>query len=146
ITYDGVVKLVDFGIARAIGRTTETRTGVVKGKMRYMAPEQAAGAVVDHRADVYAAGVMLWEAATGTSMWEGMDDIAVLTSLIRGESQPAPRLIRPELPEAIDRICERALAPKREERYGSALEFQNDLEDLLASMQGVPSNRAIGRL
>src|SRR5207249_8154769 len=71
VTYDGEVKIVDFGIAKALD-SGETRAGVVKGKAAYMAPEQAQGHRVDRRADIYSAGVMLWEAVTGQRMWPGL--------------------------------------------------------------------------
>ena len=65
VTYEGQVKVVDFGIARAVGRSAETRQGIIKGKVRYMAPEQAIGHNVDRRADVFAIGIILWEVASG---------------------------------------------------------------------------------
>src|SRR4029434_2518359 len=108
-TYEGVVKVVDFGIAKATGRTTETRTGVVKGKTTYMPPEQALGLDVDRRADVFSVGVMLWEAATGQRMWKGMEDVVILARLINGEIPTSPREVNPDVPEAIDAICRRAL-------------------------------------
>ena len=71
VTYDGAVKVVDFGIAKARDALTHTKVGIIKGKIAYMAPEQARGETVDRRADVFAVGVMLWEAVTGTRPWKG---------------------------------------------------------------------------
>ena len=132
VTYEGQVKVVDFGIAKAAGRASETRQGVVKGKVRYMAPEQAIGHDVDARADVFGAGVILWEIAVGRRMWKDKDDLQIVQDLVSGNLPPSPREIDPSLPEAIDRICRKALAPKKEERYSSAEEFRSELEQFLA--------------
>src|SRR6185437_8026107 len=90
ITYDGQVKVVDFGIAKALNSSAETRTGVLKGKVAYMAPEQARGERCDRRADVFSVGVMLWEAATGRRLWKGVPDITILQRLLAGDI-PRPR-------------------------------------------------------
>jgi serine/threonine-protein kinase len=110
ITYDGQVKVVDFGIAKAVGRAAETKHGIVKGKVRYMSPEQAMGNEVDARADTFAAGILLWEAATRRSLWGNLEDPAILQSLILGDYPASPRALDPEVPEEIDRICVKALA------------------------------------
>ena len=146
VTYEGVVKILDFGIAKATGRTTETRTGVVKGKTSYMPPEQALGLEVDRRADVFSVGVMLWEAATGQRMWKGMEDVVILARLINGEVPTSPREINPNVPEAIDAICRRALCPEPNGRLATALEFQNELEAYLQSSGHKATNRELGRL
>ncbi|HEY8076299.1 MAG TPA: serine/threonine-protein kinase, partial [Labilithrix sp.] len=119
VTYDGQVKVVDFGIAKAVGRSSETRQGVVKGKVRYMAPEQAIGQEVDRRADIFAAGVILWEAATGRRMWKDMDDLNIVQALVGGEAPTSPRAFDPNVPEAIDRMCCRALARTAWDRYAT---------------------------
>jgi eukaryotic-like serine/threonine-protein kinase len=132
VTYEGQVKVVDFGIAKAAGRASETRAGVVKGKIRYMAPEQATMGTVDRRADVFSVGVMLWEVAAGRRMWPNMDDMQIAHHLI-GETFPtSPREVNPNVSEALDRICRKALAAKRDERYESAEAFRADLEEYLA--------------
>jgi len=146
VTYDGIVKIVDFGIAKAAGRTTETRTGVVKGKMTYMPPEQALGLEVDRRADLFSAGVMLWEAVTGERMWKGLDDVVILGRLINGDIPVSPRDVHPDVPEALDRLCRKALAPDPAHRFESALEFQNELESFLETFPHQPTNRELGRL
>jgi serine/threonine-protein kinase len=132
VTYEGQVKVVDFGIAKAVGRASETRQGVVKGKVRYMAPEQAIGQDVDRRADIFGAGVILWEIAVGRRMWKDMDDLRIVQDLVGGNLPPSPREADPTVPEPLDRICRRALAPKRDDRYTSAEEFRSDLETFLA--------------
>ena len=146
VTYDGQVKVVDFGIAKAAGRgTAETRAGVIKGKVAYMSPEQAMCATLDARADLFAVGVMLWEAATGRRMWKGAEDLQILHRLISGEVPISPRAIVPEVPEELDRICQRALAIRREDRYPSAAAMQLELEAYVQSNGGRPTPRDIGK-
>jgi serine/threonine-protein kinase len=131
VTYDGQVKVVDFGIAKAVGRAAETKQGIVKGKVRYMSPEQAMGQPVDRRSDIFAAGILLWEAATGQHLWSQMDDVAILCSLIEGDYRASPRTIVPEVPEELDRICRKALAREPNDRYATAAHFRADLEAFL---------------
>jgi serine/threonine protein kinase len=136
VTYDGQVKVVDFGIAKAARRSTETtKTGVIKGKVAYMAPEQARGEDVDRRADVFAVGVMLWDIATGKRLWQGLDDLVVYHRLIAGDFPRSPLTQSAsspiDVPPEIDAICRRALAPNAEDRYASAAEMQADLEAFL---------------
>ena len=131
ITFDGTAKIVDFGIAKALDSSIETRTGVLKGKPAYMAPEQIAGDV-DPRADVFSAGVMIWEAVAGQRMWAKKGDVEVLASMLKGEV-PNIREYVPDVPDALATIVERALAKDRDERFQSAAELQEALEDYLAS-------------
>jgi eukaryotic-like serine/threonine-protein kinase len=133
VSYEGQVKVVDFGIAKAQGRMVETNTGVVKGKLAYMAPEQAATCPVDRRADLFSVGVMLWEAATGVRMWKGLTEIPLLRKLVAGEIPASPNEAGHDVPPAIDAICRRALAVDPEARYATALEFRNELEAVLES-------------
>jgi serine/threonine-protein kinase len=131
VTYDGVVKVVDFGIAKAMGRSTETKHGVVKGKVRYMSPEQALSGEVDRRTDIFAAGVILWNAATGLRFWGELDDLAVVSALVSGSFPTSPRTVDPSVPEAIDTICKRALAFRPEDRFVTASEMRAKLEAFL---------------
>ena len=132
VTYEGQVKVVDFGIAKAVGRASETRQGVVKGKVRYMAPEQAIGQKVDRRADLFSVGIMLWEAATGRRLWKDMDDLNIVQALVSGAMKISPREVNPDVPEEIDRICRKALAYSVADRYDSAEEFRLELEQYVA--------------
>ncbi len=144
VTYEGQTKVVDFGIAKAANRAAETRQGVVKGKVRYMAPEQAIGQRVDRRADVFSVGVMLWEAATGKRLWQGMDDLNIVQVLVAGQIKASPRSVVPTVPEAIDAMCRKALATDPAERYATAEEFRLDLEQYLAETgQLVPARRKL---
>jgi serine/threonine-protein kinase len=132
VTYDGVVKVVDFGIAKAAGRLTETMHGVVKGKVRYMSPEQAACRDVDRRTDVFAAGVMLWNLATGTKFWGERTDAEVAQALFKGTYEASPRALFPDVPVEIDAICKKALSHRREDRYETAAAMRADIEAFLA--------------
>jgi serine/threonine-protein kinase len=132
VTFDGTVKVLDFGLAKPLFGTREhTRTGVIKGKIRYMAPEQILGdKQIDRRADVYAAGVMLWEAITGRRMWKGVAEGRVMASVMAGKI-PSPREFWPECPPELERTCLRALSLKKEQRHASAAELQSELEQYL---------------
>jgi serine/threonine protein kinase len=145
VTYDGQTKLVDFGIAKAVGARSETRAGVLKGKVAYMAPEQARGDQVDRRADLFAVGTVLWECIAGRRMWRGVPDLTIVHHLLNGEI-PSLAEAAPDAPADVIAVVERALAPDRERRYQTALEMQEALERCLAAHGGAPGNRAIGAL
>ncbi|MBX7083116.1 MAG: serine/threonine protein kinase [Nannocystaceae bacterium] len=128
------VKLLDFGIARVddTGAGNRTRTGVIMGTPAYMAPEQARGARVDARADIYSVGAILYRCLTGHQPFEAEDPAATLTMVLTRE--PArPRTLAPALPESIELVIERAMARKVEERYQSLAE----LDAALAALQEV---------
>lgn len=131
LTYQGQVKVLDFGIAKAESRLVNTRTGVVKGKYMYMAPEQARGKEVDRRADVFALGVSLYEALTHVRPFSRENDLAVLNALLQGELKP-PRELRPDLPEELEAILLKAMAFKPEDRYPTAEAFADALETFLS--------------
>src|SRR5580704_8184150 len=126
VTFDGQTKIIDFGIAKSVDSSLETKTGVLKGRVAYMAPEQAWGHEVDRRCDVYSAGVMIWEAAAGRRLWPGMGDVEILARLLR---EPPPTLctVRPDAPEDLEAICARAMEKRPEERYSSTAELLEDL-------------------
>jgi serine/threonine protein kinase len=127
VTYEGHIKLVDFGISTTVGEMEEQRVGVVAGKMRYMAPEQARGERADRRADLFAIGVLLWEAAVGRRPWDGQADLAVLQSLSSG-AVPCVLEACPEIDPDLAAIVDRAMRVVPEERYATALEMREDLE------------------
>jgi serine/threonine-protein kinase len=130
LTFDGQVKLLDFGIAKAADSMHETNAGVVKGKVSYMSPEQGRGQKVDARADVFSAGVLLWEALTGKRMREGKNEQEKLWALV-SEDIPRASAVKPSVPKELDDICARAMAWNRDERYSSAGAMQKDLERYL---------------
>jgi eukaryotic-like serine/threonine-protein kinase len=144
VSYEGVVKVLDFGIAKLSGSTVETEAGVIKGKLRYMPPEQIAGEDVDRRADLFAVGVMLWEALSGTKLWKGLSDATIMNRVLAGEI-PRPENAASPIPPELLQICLRALAPERTDRYQTALEFELALEDYLAKRSHYVSARELGK-
>lgn len=143
ITFDGQVKLLDFGIAKTTDSSQETRAGVLKGKLSYMAPEQARGERVDARADVFAVGVLLWEALAGRRLRNANSEFELLQSLVATE-QPAPSTENPDIPPELDEICLRALATDREQRFPSAAAFRNELEHYMMRNSINASSRELG--
>jgi serine/threonine-protein kinase len=145
ITYGGDAKLVDFGIAKASDSTSQTRTGVIKGKLAYMSPEQAFGKPVDRRADIFAIGVILWEAITGRRMWKGNAEGAIAHRLSVGDIPKITEYV-PEPPPLLKAICERALAPRSADRYPTAAAMRIDLEQYLSTLVQKPTARDLGAL
>jgi serine/threonine protein kinase len=141
VTYDGHTKLVDFGIAKASTSVNETRTGVLKGKIAYMSPEQARGERVDRRSDIFSMGVILWEAVAGGRLWKGQSDITMLTLLGSGHLPPLPESVNP--PEPVVAILRRALAISPADRYRTALEMHDELVGYLGTITAVSSVRAV---
>lgn len=146
VTYDGQVKVMDFGIAKAAGRGGEaTRLGVLKGKVVYMAPEQVEdGARVDHRADIFAIGIILHDFLAKRRMWEGLSEVEVVSRLMRRAYTRSPRATNPDVPEVLDEICKRALAPHPADRYADARAMCDDLRAHLLLERSLPSDREIG--
>jgi len=144
VTYDGVVKVVDFGIAKVNGALSQTRAGIVKGKIAYLAPEQARREDLDRRVDVFAAGVMLWEAVTRTRPWKGRSERIILEQLMTGRF-PSARTFVPDLPAALEAILDKALAPDREDRYATAGELQEALEGYLDTLGERVDMRELGK-
>lgn len=127
VSFDGEVKVTDFGLAKAAGRVTQTQAGVIKGKLAYMAPEAFLGWTVDHRSDVYGVGILLWEMLTGKRLFLGKNDLETVTKA-QAAVVPPLRSIDPTIPEELDRIVLRALARDRDQRYQTAEELHDDLE------------------
>jgi serine/threonine protein kinase len=127
VTYEGHTKLVDFGTAKSVGTAQEPRAGEPQGKAKYMAPEQAAGAPVDHRADLFAVGVMLWEAVVGSGPWDGQSDATRLRSLISG-TVPRVRDAWPDVDPDLSNLVERAMSVDPGARYPTARAMRADLE------------------
>ena len=128
ITYEGRVTLVDFGIAKSNARANHTATGVVRGKLSYMAPEQALCDTLDRRADVFAVGVILWELLSGKRYWEGLSDVQILKRMTFGDL-PKIREAAPNIREPIAEALDQALAAKPEERFSTARAFREALAD-----------------
>ncbi len=127
LTHSGEVKLIDFGLARARVRVSKSADGIVKGKIPYLAPEQAHGKPIDRRIDVYALGTTLWEMVTMKRLFKRDNDVDTLKA-IRDAHVPNPRDEDPEFPEALWKIIDRSLRRDRDERYASAEEMRTDLD------------------
>lgn len=148
VSYEGHAKLLDFGIAKSQGSSHQTSTGVLKGKVGYMAPEQARCEALDHRADLFPVGVLMWEAIVGGRMWGDMTDVQVLANLV-GRNIP-------QLPEAVDgkpipaqlrTIVGKATAADADSRYPSARAFAADLEAYVDTLpRAETSARSLGEL
>jgi serine/threonine-protein kinase len=124
VTYDGQTKIVDFGIAKARRRMVESAAGVIKGKVSYMAPEQAfsPSSDVDRRADVFSVGVMLWEAIAGKRLWQGLGDPEIIGNMLK--EVPRVRDAVPDVDPELAAISERALARDPDGRYRDASEMR----------------------
>jgi serine/threonine protein kinase/ABC-type branched-subunit amino acid transport system substrate-binding protein len=140
ITYDGQVKLVDFGIAKVLDSLNQTRAGVMKGKARYAPPEQITGGAIDRRADVFSAGVMLWEILAGKPIWAGLAESEVVRRVSSGEVPTIPR----DTPPALQQICMKAMAFLPADRYPTADALRADLDGYLAQHATPTRERGIG--
>ena len=145
VTYDGHVKLLDFGIAKAADSSNDTRTGVMKGKCAYMPAEQFGGKNIDRRADIFAVGVILWQALTGRRLWRGLSDAEIFQHVAIG-SIPLPSSIVPGVDLRLEAVAMKALARNRDDRYATASEMQNVIEDIIASTPAFRVNaKELGR-
>jgi hypothetical protein len=144
VSYDGAIKLVDFGIARAVGRTTKTMTGMIKGKVSYMSPEQCRGGALDARSDLFSLGIVLYELTVGARPFEGNTDLDVLEQIIKGRVVP-PTAINDQYPRALEMILMRLLEREPSARYPSADAVLVDLEALVAALGMFSTAIAVGK-
>jgi serine/threonine protein kinase len=142
---DGITRVIDFGVAKAASRITHTVPGTVKGKFAYMAPEQAMGELVDCRADVFSAGVVLWTVLTGKRLFHGANSAHTIRNLMSAEIVP-PSRIRPKIPNVLDRVCMHALHRSREKRYQSAAAMAADLQRAALAAGLETSQEDVGRM
>ncbi len=134
VTYEGSVKLLDFGIAKASNRLRETRVGTLKGKVPYMSPEQCRSESLDRRSDIYSLGILMWELTLSRRLYRGTSDFEVLKEIVEGRVTP-PREIDPSYPPALEAIVMKALEKDRENRWHTAREMQAELEHFVRKEQ-----------
>lgn len=143
VTYDGQVKLIDFGIAKSRDADHETRSGLIKGKLNYIAPEQVRGEALDRRADIFALGVMLWEAVAGRRFSDAaLPELARIQARLAG-AEPDIRSVAPEVPEALARIIDRAIHLDVQQRWPDAAAFADALEAYVDASGERPSARSL---
>jgi eukaryotic-like serine/threonine-protein kinase len=142
VSVDGVARITDFGIARAASRLAVTRTGQLKGKIAYMAPEQARSEKIDRRADVFAMGICLWEMLAGRRLFKAEAEGETLNRLLY-EPIPTVRSVDPEVPRELDEICAKALARDLDKRFATAAEFSDALENAARELDWLGSHREV---
>jgi len=145
VSYDGHVKLLDFGIAKATSQEVKTEAGVVKGKFAYMAPEQCLGRPIDGRADVFALGICLYEILTGETLYVRATDYETMHAVLE-DPVPSAARVRKQLPPELDAIVAKALAKDPEDRWKSAGAMQTALDDWLAKRGITVNARSLGAL
>ena len=139
ISYEGDIKLCDFGIAKAASKASQTQSGALKGKLQYMSPEQAWGKAIDRRSDLFSLGVVLHELLTGERLFPGDTDIQMLEKVRSAEVAP-PSRGNPEVPHNLDTVVLRALAKEPDERYANASDLLRDLDSVLYSYSPAPGS------
>ncbi len=142
VSFDGDIKLCDFGIAKAVAKASKTQMGALKGKLQYMSPEQAWGRVVDARSDIFSLGAVLFEMLTGERLFSGASEISVLESVREGRVR-AVRDIAGQVSAELDAVVAKALAKDPDERYQTAGEMQQELEAILYSLKPTPNEATL---
>ena len=130
LSYEGECKIIDFGIAKAQGKTSQTQVGTIKGKFSYMSPEQVRGLHVDRRSDIFSLGIVLYEMLTLERLFLGENDFDTLEKIRKVEMSP-PSLYNPHIPSELENIVLKALAKSPEERFQSSSEFADALEQFM---------------
>jgi serine/threonine protein kinase len=145
VSYEGSVKITDFGIVKAEDRASKTQAGVLKGKFGYMSPEQVRGLEIDSRSDIFAVGILLYEMVTGKRLFIGESDFSTLEKVRNAEVVP-PSQHNPAVSEAFEAVMLKALARERDERYGSAAELHDDLQQFLIEDNTVFTSKRLAAL
>lgn len=144
VSFDGQVKVADFGLAKARGRLVQTQAGVVKGKLAYMSPEQLGGDDIDRRVDVFGIGIVLYELLTGKRLFLGQNDLATLRRAYAAVVPPM-QPSNPDIEAELEAITRRALAKNPDDRYQTALELHDDLQTYVYSRGIYASPAALRR-
>ncbi|MBL8922921.1 MAG: serine/threonine protein kinase [Myxococcaceae bacterium] len=146
VSRTGAVKVVDFGIAKASTQPHLTKSGVIKGKLAYMPPEQLAREPLDRRADIFALGVVLYELACGAMPFDATSEVSIIQAIMGGEPLTRASVKRPDLPAPLDAIISKCLEKDVKKRYATCRELQQDLERYIASTGEVVSVADVGKL
>ena len=139
ISYEGDIKLCDFGIVKAVSKTSQTKAGALKGKLQYMAPEQAWGREVDGRSDIFSLGTLLFEMLTGSRLFAGDDELAILEK-VRECDLREPKELDPTIPDSINSLVTKCLARDPKDRFQSADRLRDEMESCLENLTLRPSN------
>jgi tetratricopeptide (TPR) repeat protein len=139
ITYEGQVKIIDFGIAKAASHNSTTHEGLIKGKLAYMSPEQANGKTIDHRSDIFSSGIILYELLAGQRMFQG-ETMHIYTQVRDAVYEPLESLM-PDLPARLHEVVQHALAKEPDQRYQSGGEMLADLEECIYQLSFRPNAR-----
>jgi len=141
LSYDGEVKVIDFGVAKASIKMTHTMSGIIKGKLLYMAPEQAMAKQIDHRADLFALGLVLYKMTTHQLPFEGENEFQIYNKLVQGKVVP-PKKHNPKIPDKLSDLILKSLKKKPEQRFQDAFRFRNALGSVLSEIApGYSSSR-----
>ena len=144
ITYDGQVKLLDFGIAKAANQSSHTQTGTIKGKVAYMSPEQVVGSTIDQRSDLFAVGIILYELATHERLYTG-EMMEIMAKVAQAQRIPIQKRL-PNTPDTFHRLVDRLMARDREERYSNPYTVIQDIQAVYRALQAAPSHREMAAL
>ena len=145
VSFDGKVKLLDFGVAKAASQRVRTEAGMLKGKFAYMSPEQYQGLELDGRADVFSLGACMYEAVTGLALFHRSSEYETMGAIVSDDPAPRASTYRRGVPAALDDIIGKALEKDRERRYSSALELQTALERFLVAEGVTIKAREVGQ-
>ena len=143
LTYEGQVKIIDFGIAKAASHNSTTHEGLIKGKVAYMSPEQAMGQTIDHRSDIFSTGIILYELLAGRRMFEG-EAMHIYSQVREARFEPLMKVQR-NLPDKLYAVVDRALAKEPDERYQTCGEMLADLEECFIELSVRPNSRSFAR-
>jgi serine/threonine protein kinase len=144
ISFEGDVKLTDFGIAKAASKATVTEAGALRGKLLYMSPEQAWGKAMDRRSDLFSLGIVFYEMVTDHKPFLGSSEVSILET-VRECKVPPPSSLNREVPPALERVVMKALERDPERRYQDAAEMYRDLEAVMHEAPPPPTAAALAR-
>ncbi|PZR09651.1 MAG: serine/threonine protein kinase [Archangium gephyra] len=146
VSRNGAVKVVDFGIAKASSQPHLTKSGMIKGKMAYMPPEQLAREPLDRRADLFALGIVLYELITGGMPFDATSEVSIIQALMSQQPLEKPTTYRLDCPPALEAIVLKCLEKDRERRYASCRELQADLETFISTQGAAVGTREVAEL